>query len=141
MFILLVTVTGCEFESYPEASCIEPLHGRIVSSGPLCGGVVIQILSDRYSSIMVDSVWYDSLQTKPVGYTNVFTTYIDCSPNTEFNAMLKTFYQTKEEFTFYLSNNKSLSAFANCSICKPLTAMPINVYDLSPPICNDLIIY
>lgn len=135
---VIMTFSGCQSELSNEALCVARLKGRIVSDGPACAGVAIQILSGSFQPMHVDASWQNAFQANTTVYQNVFKTYPYCTSNEEQLKRFENILETGGEFYFIFTNRED----NDCAICEPLVSLPektiqIEIVDSA---CRDLII-
>ncbi len=128
-FALLLTASSILFqcsETGTQKLCVAPLKGRVVSEGPACAGLAIQILSGSYDASRVDTLWFDGYADNPPTYKNVFKTYPYCSVNTEQQEALLEAFEKGTEFFFIFASpaDDSFFDFQDCTLCKPLVSLP-----------------
>lgn len=141
--ILMGLFSSC-YETTSDTLCIASLKGKIVSTGPACAGVAIQILSEDFDPVRVDTLWFDQYTDNPTTYKNVFKTYPYCSVSTEQQDALLNAFEKGTEFLFIFDNPPSeiLSDLADCTTCKPLVSLPENTNRILivTEECNDQVI-
>lgn len=128
--LLLIFCISCLLfqcsETATERLCIAPLKGRIVSEGPACAGLAVQILSGSYDASRVDTLWFDAYADNPSRYKNVFKTYPYCSVSTEQQEALLEAFEKKKAFFFIFDTpaDEPFFDFQDCTLCKPLVSLP-----------------
>lgn len=127
--VLLLTISSVLFqcsETATERLCVAPLKGRVVSEGPACAGLAIQILSENFDSVRVDTLWSDAYLDNSPDYRNVFKTFPYCSVSTEQQEALLEAFEKKEEFLFIFASppDDSYINDPHCTLCKPLVSLP-----------------
>lgn len=141
--ILLLQCT----ESSPSSDplCISRLRGKVVSQGPACAGVAIQVLSGSFDPARVDTLWFDAYANNPPTYKNVFTMFPYCSVDTEQQDALLEAFEKKNEFFFIFDSSAEGSStdFQDCALCKLLVSLPesTNRISIVTEECNDAVIY
>ena len=127
--LLLLFISGvllqCS-ETSTEKLCVATMRGRVVSEGPACAGLAVQILSENFDPSRVDTLWFDEYHDNPPTYKNVFKTYPYCSVSTEQQDLLLEVFEKKEEFFFIFASpaDDSFFDFQDCTRCKPLVSLP-----------------
>lgn len=143
---LISIILGVAFqcaEPAAENTCIVRLKGRVVSQGPVCAGVAIQILSGGFDPTRVDTRWFDAYVDNPPTYHNVFKTYPYCNTENEAGQLLLETIENGTEFYFIFINdgNTPDCGFADCTVCKPLVSLPesTNKILVVTEECNDAV--
>ncbi len=136
----LVAVLACT-EPAASPTCVARLRGKIVSTGPACAGIAIQILSEHFGPARVDSLWFDAYVDNPPTYRNVFKTYPYCSTESDEEQLLLEALEkgTVFYFIFAPTENSSDCGFADCTVCKPLVSLPESTHRILivTEECND----
>lgn len=141
--ILLLQCTESTHSSDPL--CIARLKGKVVSQGPTCAGVAIQILSGSFDPTRVDTRWSDAYSNNAPVYHNVFKTYPYCNSESESGQLFLEVIEEGVEFYFIFINNENppYCGVADHTLCKPLVSLPesTNRILVVNEECNDQIIY
>lgn len=138
-----VAIASCESTVSSEELCVARLKGRIVSNGPACAGVAIQILLGSFQPDHVDASWQNALQPNATVYQNVFKTYPYCAANEEQLKQFENILEEGNEFYFIFKNVEEGSCgFGNCAICEPLVSLPekVNAIEIVTLVCSDFYI-
>lgn len=124
----LITLS-CDSELSKEDLCTNQFRGRVVSNGPACAGVAIQLLAGTVDASRVDASWFDAYTNNPVVYENVFKTFPYCNETAEEVDKLLTVIETGTEFYFILDNpvDDPFCGFGECMVCEPLVSLPEHV--------------
>jgi hypothetical protein len=135
--MLLVGFASCESD---KEICEERLRGRIVSSGPTCAGVAIQVLYGSFQPEQVDATWQNVFQPNSTVYQNVFKTYPYCTPSDEQLKRFENIIKEGDEFYFIFKKIGPGSLVVDCLVCEPLVFLPekfneIEIVDLA---CTDI---
>lgn len=133
-------------ESSPsfDPLCIARLKGKVVSQGPACAGIAIQILSGGFNPARVDSLWFDAYADNPPMYRNVFKTYPYCNTEDEQEQLLLEAIEGGTEFYFIFTNSENVHdcGSADHTVCKLLVSLPesTNQILVVNEECNDQVI-
>jgi hypothetical protein len=140
--LLFALCSNCS-ETSSDALCIAPLKGRIVSKGPACAGIAVQILSVDFDAARVDSMWHDEFSSDAAYYKNTFTTFPYANENATIDEELLELIDTQESFFFVFTNPEpGFLTSNNVVMCKPLVSLPRarNEIKIVPENCNDVIV-
>lgn len=142
-FALPIVLCSSCTEISSDALCIATLKGRIVSKGPACAGVAVQILSGSFVAARVDSVWHDEFSVNPVYYENTFTIFPYANDSATIDEELLELIDTQREFFFVFANPEpGFLTSNNFVMCKPLVSLPRarNEIRIASEDCNDVIV-
>lgn len=142
--ILLAVTFQCT-EPRSDSTCMARLKGKVVSQGPICAGVAIQILSGNFDPSRADTLWFDAYVDNPPTYHNVFKIYPYCNAEGEAGQLLLDAIEAGTEFYFIFANNENDPGcnHADHIVCKPLVSLPESTQTILvvTEACNDAIIY
>lgn len=136
-----VAIASCESTVSSEELCVARLKGRIVSSGPACAGVAIQILSGSFQPDHVDASWQNAYQPNSTVYQNVFKTYPFCQAIEEQLQRFEDILEAGGEFYFVFKNREpGFCGFGDCAVCEPLVSLPekVNEIEIVNLVCTDV---
>lgn len=140
--VLLTLLTAC-VETSTSQLCIPRIKGRIISTGPACAGLAVQILSESFDRERVDSLWINTFTGDTLVYKNVFTVYPSCAESI-MQEELQHLAQNGGDFYFIFNSPvyDSTTLFPNCR-CKPLPSVTLPLRShrilLATEECNDLV--
>lgn len=126
-----VAIASCESTVSSDELCVARLKGRIVSSGPACAGVAIQILSGSFQPDHVDASWQNAFQPNSTVYQNVFKTYPFCKASEKQLQRFEEILEEGDEFYFVFKNSEAgFCGFGDCTLCEPLVSLPAKANEI-----------